>query len=198
MQVTSSLHIIGKPHIEHSGVMKISNLQSSLVAKLKFESSSRLSWGEAHQVHFKKKPKSLLALHVWKINTVALQLSRPARLASINCMALCICCNCHLQCITGRSCDRQSVSLHIPHRRAFKIDCHNALLCIVLYFCCSIVLCGSLPYDRLQVTGEFWRDAEKLPCTLAGTWDKEVRVTLPNGSTRRIWQTLPMPKAESR
>lgn len=96
-KVTSSLHIIGKPHIEHSGVMKISNLQSSLVAKLKFESSSRLSWGETH-----------------------------------------------------------------------------------------------------QVTGEFWRDAEKLPCSLAGTWDKEVRVTLPNSSTRKLWQIYPMPKAESR
>lgn len=51
MQVTSSLHIMGKPHIEHSGVMQISNLQSSLLAKIKFEASSRLSWGESHQVY---------------------------------------------------------------------------------------------------------------------------------------------------
>ena len=50
MQVTSSLHIMGKPHIEHSGIMKINNLQSSLAAKIKFEASSRLSWGESHQV----------------------------------------------------------------------------------------------------------------------------------------------------
>ncbi len=50
LQVTSSLHIMGKPHIEHSGIMKISNLQSSLAAMIKFEASSRLSWGESHQV----------------------------------------------------------------------------------------------------------------------------------------------------
>ena len=30
--------------------MKINNLQSSLAAKIKFEASSRLSWGESHQV----------------------------------------------------------------------------------------------------------------------------------------------------
>jgi len=51
VQVTSSLHIMGKPHIEHSGIMQISNLQSSLLAKIKFEASSRLSWGESHQVY---------------------------------------------------------------------------------------------------------------------------------------------------
>lgn len=41
---------MGKPHIEHSGIMKINNLQSSLTAKIKFEASSRLSWAESHQV----------------------------------------------------------------------------------------------------------------------------------------------------
>ena len=51
VQVTSALHIMGKPHIEHSGIMQISNLQSSLLAKIKFEASSRLSWGESHQVY---------------------------------------------------------------------------------------------------------------------------------------------------
>lgn len=96
-KVTSSLHIMGKPHIEHSGIMKITNLQSSLVARIKFEASSRLSWSEPH-----------------------------------------------------------------------------------------------------QVSGEFWRDEEKLACTLAGTWDKELSATMPDGTKRKIWQTRPMPKAESR
>lgn len=96
-KVTSALHIMGKPHIEHSGIMQISNLQSSLLAKIKFEASSRLSWGESH-----------------------------------------------------------------------------------------------------QVSGEFLRDKEKLPCTLTGTWDKELSITMPNGAKRKIWQTYPMPKAESR
>lgn len=96
-KVTSSLHILGKPHIEHSGVMNINNLQSSLVAKLKFEASSRLSWGESH-----------------------------------------------------------------------------------------------------QVSGQFLRDDEKLPCTLGGAWDKELYVNMPDASKRRLWQTYPMPKAETR
>lgn len=96
-KVTSQLHIMGKPHIEHAGIMKIINLQSSLVAKIKFEASSRLSWSETH-----------------------------------------------------------------------------------------------------QVTGEFHRGTEKLPCTLTGTWDKELSVAMPNGTKRKIWQTYPMPEAESR
>ncbi|KAL3151264.1 hypothetical protein ABBQ38_013103 [Trebouxia sp. C0009 RCD-2024] len=96
-KVTSSLHILGKPHIEHSGIMKIDNLQSTLIARIKFEASSRLSWGESH-----------------------------------------------------------------------------------------------------QVSGEFVRGKEKLPCTLAGAWDKEVHVNMPDGSKRKLWQTYPMPKAESR
>ena len=51
VQVNSALHIMGKPHIEHSGIMKITNLQSSLVAKIKFEALSRLNvWSETHQV----------------------------------------------------------------------------------------------------------------------------------------------------
>lgn len=96
-KVTSSLHIMGKPHIEHSGIMKITNLQSSLVGKIKFEASSRLSWSETH-----------------------------------------------------------------------------------------------------QVTGEFLRGQDKLPCSLTGTWDKELSVAMPNGTKRKIWQICSMPKAESR
>jgi len=50
----------------------------------------------------------------------------------------------------------------------------------------------------LQVSGEFLRDKEKLPCMLTGSWDKELSITMPNGAKRKIWQTYPMPKAESR
>ena len=49
-----------------------------------------------------------------------------------------------------------------------------------------------------QVSGEFHRGTEKLPCTLTGTWDKELSVAMPNGTKRKIWQTYPMPEAESR
>ncbi len=42
------------------------------------------------------------------------------------------------------------------------------------------------------------RGEEKLPCALAGAWDKELSVTMPNGTKRKIWQTYAMPKAESR
>lgn len=50
----------------------------------------------------------------------------------------------------------------------------------------------------LQVSGEFLRGSEKLPCTLAGTWDKELNVVMPNGAKRRVWQIAAMPEAESR
>lgn len=50
----------------------------------------------------------------------------------------------------------------------------------------------------LQVCGEFLRDNEKLPCTMTGTWDKELSVVMPNGSKRRVWQIAEMPEAESR
>lgn len=50
----------------------------------------------------------------------------------------------------------------------------------------------------LQVTGEFLRGQDKLPCSLTGTWDKELSVAMPNGTKRKIWQIRSMPKAESR
>ena len=55
-----------------------------------------------------------------------------------------------------------------------------------------------LPLCPLQVSGEFMRGSEKLPCTLAGTWDKDLHVCMPNGAKRKLWQIYPMPKAESR
>lgn len=64
----------------------------------------------------------------------------------------------------------------------------------VLLLCCSL----SVWRGTLQVSGEFVRGKEKLPCTLAGAWDKEVHVNMPDGSKRKLWQTYPMPKAESR
>ena len=64
MQVNSALHIMGKPHIEHSGIMKITNLQSDLVAKIKFEASSRLSiWSESHQVRVSCNPQLFRGLY---------------------------------------------------------------------------------------------------------------------------------------
>lgn len=42
------------------------------------------------------------------------------------------------------------------------------------------------------------RGTEKLPCTLAGTWDKDLHVCMPNGAKRKLWQIYAMPKAESR
>ena len=48
------------------------------------------------------------------------------------------------------------------------------------------------------MSGEFLRGNEKVSCTLAGAWDKELSVVMPNGSKRKIWQICPMPKAESR
>lgn len=42
------------------------------------------------------------------------------------------------------------------------------------------------------------RGVEKLPCTLSGTWDKDLHVCMPNGAKRKLWHIYPMPKAESR
>ena len=52
LQVTSAINnlIMGKIYIEHTGIMRISNLQSSLVAKIKFKETGRLSSKDAHQV----------------------------------------------------------------------------------------------------------------------------------------------------
>ena len=51
-QVTSSINnlIIGKLYVEHTGIMRINNTQSSMVAKVKFKESGRLSSKDAHQV----------------------------------------------------------------------------------------------------------------------------------------------------
>lgn len=51
-QVTSSINnlIMGKIYIEHTGLMKINNLQSSMVAKIRFKEAGRLSSKDAHQV----------------------------------------------------------------------------------------------------------------------------------------------------
>ncbi len=52
LQVTSAINnlIMGKIYIEHTGIMRITNLQSSMVAKIKFKESGRLSSKDAHQV----------------------------------------------------------------------------------------------------------------------------------------------------
>ena len=52
VQVTSQINnlIMGKIYIEHTGIMRINNLQSSLVAKNKFKESGRLSSKDQHQV----------------------------------------------------------------------------------------------------------------------------------------------------
>lgn len=52
-QVTSSINnlIMGKIYIEHTGIMKVTNLQSSMVAKIKFKEAGRLSSKDAHQVN---------------------------------------------------------------------------------------------------------------------------------------------------
>ncbi len=52
LQVTSAINnlIMGKIYIEHTGIMRITNLQSTLVAKIKFKESGRLSSKDAHQV----------------------------------------------------------------------------------------------------------------------------------------------------
>ncbi|KAL3144723.1 hypothetical protein ABBQ38_001846 [Trebouxia sp. C0009 RCD-2024] len=51
-KVTSSINnlIMGKIYIEHTGLMKINNLQSSMVAKIRFKEAGRLSSKDAHQV----------------------------------------------------------------------------------------------------------------------------------------------------
>ena len=53
MQVTSAINnlIMGKIYIEHTGIMRINNMQSNLVAKIKFKESGRLSSKDAHQVN---------------------------------------------------------------------------------------------------------------------------------------------------
>lgn len=53
--MTSSINnlIMGKLYIEHTGIMKITNVQSSMVAKIKFKESGRLSSKDAHQVRIK-------------------------------------------------------------------------------------------------------------------------------------------------
>ena len=56
----------------------------------------------------------------------------------------------------------------------------------------------SVWHGTLQVSGEFLRDKEKLPCMLAGAWDKDLHVNMLDGTQRKLWQTYPMPKAESR
>ena len=48
---------MGKIYIEHTGIMKISNVQSSMVAKIKFKESGRLSSKDAHQVLIKLVPQ---------------------------------------------------------------------------------------------------------------------------------------------
>lgn len=53
-------------------------------------------------------------------------------------------------------------------------------------------------YGALQVSGEFWRGKEKVRCMLTGKWDQELHVSMPNGTKRKLWQTYPMPKTESR
>jgi len=52
LQVTSAINnlIMGKIYIEHTGIMRITNLQSTMVAKIKFKESGRLSSKDAHQV----------------------------------------------------------------------------------------------------------------------------------------------------
>ena len=47
---------MGKIYIEHTGIMKISNVQSSMVAKIRFKESGRLSSKDAHQVSIKLVP----------------------------------------------------------------------------------------------------------------------------------------------
>jgi len=51
-QVTSAINnlIMGKIYIEHTGIMRITNLQSTMVAKIRFKESGRLSSKDAHQV----------------------------------------------------------------------------------------------------------------------------------------------------
>lgn len=52
LQVTSAINnlIMGKIYIEHTGIMRITNLQSTMVAKIRFKESGRLSSKDAHQV----------------------------------------------------------------------------------------------------------------------------------------------------
>lgn len=58
-QVTSSINnlIMGKIYIEHTGIMKISNVQSTMVARLKFKESGRLSSKDTHQVRIQLVPQ---------------------------------------------------------------------------------------------------------------------------------------------
>lgn len=63
LQVKSALYVIGSPHIEHAGTVKISNLQSSLVANIKFEAGSMFSWSDTHQVMLRVVLQSYRASH---------------------------------------------------------------------------------------------------------------------------------------
>ncbi|DBA86398.1 TPA: hypothetical protein ACH3X2_005620 [Trebouxia sp. C0005] len=51
-KVTSAINnlIMGKIYIEHTGIMRVTNLQSTMVAKIKFKESGRLSSKDAHQI----------------------------------------------------------------------------------------------------------------------------------------------------
>ena len=160
MQVTSSLHIMGKPHIEHSGIMKINNLQSSLAAKIKFEASSRLSWGESHQVLYHIFPIFILA---HRLNLSYISSPPPAPLTSQNVGKLGLTLRLSYSCpFSVCFCALNSSIASTCHAHPLKLDCHAAyctpahmplprpLHCTCHILCYCLLLAPTLLLPRLQ------------------------------------------------
>lgn len=105
LQVTSAINnlIMGKIYIEHTGIMRITNLQSTMVAKIKFKESGRLSSKDAHQVTL-----SVRHCGICSILAISNTLLKPA--------AVCLACVKS----TVQSCAR-SAKRHVVHCHTYNI-----------------------------------------------------------------------------